>query len=109
VVNLQYGTTPEHDKQILLHCAKIFAVQKAWHREKEALRNGFADSVDWFPVIVHSTRPMCHNNKHWWLPWTHVSPSCKKKASPSTKYFHQRLISVFNFDGWKRMYLFQPF
>jgi len=47
VVNLQYGTTPERDKQILLHHAKIFAVQKAWHREKEALRNCFSDSVDW--------------------------------------------------------------
>ena len=189
VVNLRYGTTPEREKQRLLHHAKIIAVRKAWHREKEALKNGFAGSVDWsptemdeiqrvgyassydgeyvhdvrkypelaedpfnirfvkksaisattqdsagrrrrrkratkthdqdsklqiaadsdethqfsqffqhtmrdtsassmnsasgknlmsleFPVIVHSTRQTCHNNKHWWLPWTHVSPSC---------------------------------
>jgi len=189
VVNLRYGTTPEREKQRLLHHAKIIAVRKAWHREKEALRNGFAGSVDWsptemdeiqkvgyassydgeyvhdvrkypelaedpfnirfvkksaisattqdsagrrrrrkratkthdqdsklqitadsdetrqfsqffqhtmrdtsasslnsaggknlmsleFPVTVHSTRQTCHNNKHWWLPWTHVSPSC---------------------------------
>ncbi|KAJ9586714.1 hypothetical protein L9F63_019697, partial [Diploptera punctata] len=47
VVNLRYGTTPEREKQRLLHHAKITAVKKAWHREKEALRNGFAGSVDW--------------------------------------------------------------
>jgi hypothetical protein len=189
VVNLRYGTTPEREKQRLLHHAKIAAVRKAWHREKEALKNGFAGSVDWSatemdeivkvgyassydgeyvhdvrrypelaedpfnirfvkkqtvsattqdsagrrkrrkratkmdgqknktdltfypdetrqfyqffqrtmkdtsalpvdsandsknllslqsPVIGHSRRT-CHNNKHWWLPWTHSSPSC---------------------------------
>nr|CAD7200938.1 unnamed protein product [Timema douglasi] len=47
VVNLRYGTTPDKEKQRLLHHAKVFAVRKAWHREKEALRNGFAGSVDW--------------------------------------------------------------
>ena len=35
VVNLRYGTTPECEKQSLLHHAKIIAVRKAWHREKE--------------------------------------------------------------------------
>nr|CAD7424065.1 unnamed protein product [Timema monikensis] len=41
----QEGSNKE--KQRLLHHAKVFAVRKAWHREKEALRNGFAGSVDW--------------------------------------------------------------
>ena len=172
VVNLRYGTTPEREKQRLLHHAKIIAVRKAWHREKESLRNGFAGSVDWsatemdeilkvgyassydgeyvhdvrrYPELAEdpfnirfmkkatvsattqdsagrrrrrkrsarkhnhedktdrtsysdetsqfsqffqrtmkdtsnnsktSTRRTCHNNKHWWLPWTHSSPSC---------------------------------
>ncbi|XP_063223573.1 teneurin-a [Bacillus rossius redtenbacheri] len=47
VVNLRYGTSPDKEKQRLLHHAKLFAVRKAWHREKEALRNGFAGAVDW--------------------------------------------------------------
>ncbi|XP_023702268.1 teneurin-a isoform X2 [Cryptotermes secundus] len=52
VVNLRYGTTPEREKQRLLHHAKIIAVRKAWHREKEALRNGFAGSIDWSATEV---------------------------------------------------------
>lgn len=47
VINLRYGTTAEKEKQRLLHHAKLAAVRKAWHREKEALRNGFPGSVDW--------------------------------------------------------------
>jgi hypothetical protein len=47
VLNLHYGMTPVQEKQRLLHFAKIIAVQKAWHIEKEALRNGFTGSVDW--------------------------------------------------------------
>ncbi|PSN55675.1 Teneurin-a [Blattella germanica] len=171
VVNLRYGTTPEREKQRLLHHAKSIAVRKAWHREKEALRNGFAGSIDWsatemdeilkvgyassydgeyvhdvrrYPELaedpfnirfvkkasvsattqdsagrrrrrkrsarkhIHNerarhldessqfsqffqrtmkdtsspspgdakTRRTCRNNKHWWLPWTHHSPTC---------------------------------
>ncbi|XP_068081732.1 teneurin-a [Anabrus simplex] len=47
VVNLRYGTTPDKEKQRLLHHAKGQAVRKAWHREREALRNSFAGAVDW--------------------------------------------------------------
>ena len=47
VINLRYGTTPEKEKQRILHHAKTSAVRKAWHREQEALRNGYSGSVDW--------------------------------------------------------------
>ena len=50
VVNLRHGMTPESEKQSLLHHAKIIAVRKAWHREKETLRNGFAGSVGLSPT-----------------------------------------------------------
>lgn len=47
VVNLRYGTTPEKEKQRLLHHAKGQAVRKAWHKEREALRNNFAGTMEW--------------------------------------------------------------
>lgn len=47
VVNLRYGTTLEKEKQRLLHHAKLSAIRKAWHKEKEALKNGFSGSVEW--------------------------------------------------------------
>ncbi|XP_049862885.1 teneurin-a isoform X3 [Schistocerca gregaria] len=52
VVNLRYGTTPEKEKQRLLHHAKGQAVRKAWHREREALRNNFVGTVDWSAAEV---------------------------------------------------------
>lgn len=52
IVNLRYGTTAEKEKQRLLHHAKLSAVRKAWHREKEALRNGFSGSVEWSTVEI---------------------------------------------------------
>ncbi|CAH0560894.1 unnamed protein product [Brassicogethes aeneus] len=47
VINLRYGTTMEKEKQRLLHHAKLSAIRKAWHKEKEALKSGFSGSVDW--------------------------------------------------------------
>lgn len=47
VINLRYGTTVEKEKQRLMHHAKLTAVRKAWHREKESLRNGLTTTVDW--------------------------------------------------------------
>lgn len=47
VINLRYGTTAEKEKQRLLHHARLAAVRKAWHREKEIVRNGFTGSVEW--------------------------------------------------------------
>jgi hypothetical protein len=47
VLKLHYGMTPVGEKQRLLHNAKIIAVLKVCHREKEALRNGFTGSFDW--------------------------------------------------------------
>lgn len=44
---LRYGTTMEKEKQRLLHHAKLSAVRKAWHKEKEALKNGFYGSAEW--------------------------------------------------------------
>lgn len=47
VINLRYGTTPEKEKNRLLHHAKGQALRKAWHRERDLLRLGFTGSVDW--------------------------------------------------------------
>lgn len=47
VINLRYGTTMEKEKQRLLHHAKLTAIRKAWHKEKEALKNGFSGSIEW--------------------------------------------------------------
>lgn len=47
VINLKYGTTAEKERQRLMHHAKLQAVRKAWHREKELLRNGLISSYDW--------------------------------------------------------------
>lgn len=47
VINLRYGTTVEKEKQRLMHHAKLQAVRKAWHREKEALRAGLTTTTDW--------------------------------------------------------------
>lgn len=47
VINLRYGTTVEKEKQRLMHHAKLQAVRKAWHREKEILRNGLTSTYEW--------------------------------------------------------------
>lgn len=47
VINLRYGTTPEKEKSRLMHHAKLTAVRKAWHREKELLRAGLLTATDW--------------------------------------------------------------
>lgn len=47
VINLRYGTTVEKEIQRLMHHAKLQAVRKAWHREKEALRNGLTTATEW--------------------------------------------------------------
>ncbi|XP_074032255.1 teneurin-a transmembrane protein isoform X2 [Leptinotarsa decemlineata] len=47
VINLRYGTSVEKEKQRLLHHAKLSVIRKAWHKEKECYKNGFAGSVDW--------------------------------------------------------------
>lgn len=47
VINLRYGTTMEKEKQRLLHHAKLSAIRKAWHKEKEVLKSGFSGSVEW--------------------------------------------------------------
>lgn len=47
VINLRYGTTVEKEKQRLMHHAKLQAVRKAWHREKELVRNGLITATEW--------------------------------------------------------------
>lgn len=47
VINLRYGTTVEKENQRLMHHAKLQAVRKAWHREKETLRAGLTTTTDW--------------------------------------------------------------
>lgn len=47
VINLRYGTTVEKEKQRLLHHAKLSVIRKAWHKEKENYKNGFAGNVEW--------------------------------------------------------------
>lgn len=52
IVNLRYGTTLEKEKQRLLHHAKLSAIRKAWHKEKEILKSGFSGTTDWSPSEV---------------------------------------------------------
>ncbi|XP_058838920.1 teneurin-a isoform X1 [Topomyia yanbarensis] len=52
VINLKYGTTAEKERQRLMHHAKLQAVRKAWHREKELLRNGLVSSYDWTQLEI---------------------------------------------------------
>lgn len=52
VLNLRYGTTVEKEKQRLLHHAKLTAIRKAWHKEKEALKSGFLGSIEWSAAEV---------------------------------------------------------
>lgn len=47
VINLRYGTTVEKEKQRLMHHAKLQAVRKAWHKEKETLRTGLTTTTEW--------------------------------------------------------------
>lgn len=47
IVNLRYGTNLEKEKQRLLHHAKLSAIRKAWHKEKEILKNGFSGIFEW--------------------------------------------------------------
>lgn len=47
IINLRYGTTPEKERQRLLHHAKGQAVRKAWHRERDALKNSITTAVEW--------------------------------------------------------------
>lgn len=47
VINLRYGTSAEKERQRLLHHAKMSAVRKAWHREREALKANTPTSVEW--------------------------------------------------------------
>jgi teneurin len=47
VINLRYGTTVDKEKQRLMHHGKLQAVRKAWHREKELLRQGLLSTIDW--------------------------------------------------------------
>jgi hypothetical protein len=50
VINLRYGTSADKERQRLLHHAKMSAVRKAWHREKEALKANAPTSVEWTPA-----------------------------------------------------------
>ncbi|XP_041781162.1 teneurin-a isoform X2 [Anopheles merus] len=47
IINLKYGTTSAKERQRLMHHAKLQAVRKAWHREKELLRSGLISSYEW--------------------------------------------------------------
>ncbi|XP_008203483.1 teneurin-a isoform X4 [Nasonia vitripennis] len=47
VINLRYGATAEKERQRLLHHAKVSAVRKAWHREREALKANTPTSIEW--------------------------------------------------------------
>ncbi|XP_071056324.1 teneurin-a isoform X2 [Onthophagus taurus] len=58
VINLRYGTTMEKEKQRLLHHAKLSAIRKAWHKEKEALKNGFTGSTDWTAAEIDEIMKM---------------------------------------------------
>ncbi|XP_054267852.1 teneurin-a-like isoform X4 [Macrosteles quadrilineatus] len=47
VINLRYGTTLTRERQRLLHHCKTAALRKAWHRERDALRNNVPAAWDW--------------------------------------------------------------
>lgn len=47
VINLRYGTTLVREHQRLLHHCKTAALRKAWHRERDALRNNVLGTWDW--------------------------------------------------------------
>ncbi|XP_065207120.1 teneurin-a isoform X2 [Planococcus citri] len=49
VLNVRYGTTVEREKQRLLHHAKVNAMRRAWHYERELLKNGLPTTKDWTP------------------------------------------------------------
>lgn len=47
IINLRYGTTPDREKQRLLHHAKTIVLNKAWHKEREYLKIGLPTTRDW--------------------------------------------------------------
>lgn len=47
IINLRYGTTVEKERQRLMHHAKLQAVRKAWHQEKEAVNAGLLTNTEW--------------------------------------------------------------
>lgn len=47
VINLRYGTTPEKERQRLLHHAKTSVEKKAWHREENTLKVNGLTSEEW--------------------------------------------------------------
>lgn len=64
VINLRYGTTVDRERQRLLHHAKLSAVRKAWHREKEALKAGLSGAVDWAPSEVEEILKSGYANQY---------------------------------------------
>lgn len=47
MLNVRYGTTIEREKQRLLHHAKVNAMRRAWHCERELIKNGLPTANDW--------------------------------------------------------------
>lgn len=47
IVIPRYGTSAVREKQRLLHHARGLAVRKAWHREKDLLKNGVSGTMEW--------------------------------------------------------------
>lgn len=52
IINLRYGTTLDKEYQRIMHHAKLIAVRKAWHREKELLQNGLTTTFEWSQTEV---------------------------------------------------------
>ena len=47
VINLRYGTNLARERQRLLHHCRTGAIRKAWHRERDSLRNNVPAVRDW--------------------------------------------------------------
>lgn len=58
VINLRYGTSLEKENQRLLHHAKLTAIRKAWHRERDAIRSDLPPALDWSPTELEEIRKL---------------------------------------------------
>lgn len=64
VINLRYGTTVEKESQRLMHHAKLQAARKAWHREKEAIRNGLTTTTQWTQAEMDEIQKQGYVNQY---------------------------------------------
>uniref|UniRef100_A0A8D8XG00 Tenascin-like protein n=1 Tax=Cacopsylla melanoneura TaxID=428564 RepID=A0A8D8XG00_9HEMI len=64
IINLRYGTTPDREKQRLLHHAKTIVLNKAWHKEREYLKIGLPTTRDWVGAEIDEIYKVGHLNNY---------------------------------------------